>query len=168
MDTYYANNRGAEKYRACAAYADFRELLEQEKDLDAVKIMTPDHLHATIAIAAMKKGKHVLVHKPIANRLHEGRLVFDTVRQTQMATHLLAYGSGAGNELIARRIKEGVDRQAPGNPQLDEPAGVAAVHGTPHRHAADPQGIRLGLVAWSGRGSTLSPALHAHGLPWLV
>ena len=48
VDTYYANNRGAEKYRACSAYADFRELLEQEKDVDAVKIMTPDHLHATM------------------------------------------------------------------------------------------------------------------------
>ncbi len=108
VDTYYANNRGAEKYRACSAYADFRELLDQEKDVDAVKIMTPDHLHATIAVAAMKKGKHVLVHKPIANRLHEGRVVMDTARQTQVATHLLAYGAGTGNELISQRIKEGV------------------------------------------------------------
>ena len=33
--------------------------------------MTPDHLHATVAIAAMKKGKHVIVHKPLANRLQE-------------------------------------------------------------------------------------------------
>jgi hypothetical protein len=108
VDAYYANNRGAEKYRACAAYADFRELLVREQDLDAVKIMTPDHLHATIAIAAMKKGKHVLVHKPIANRLREGRMVFDMVRKTQVATHLLAYGSGAGNETISRRVNEGV------------------------------------------------------------
>jgi predicted dehydrogenase len=108
VDTYYANNRGAEKYRACSAYADFRELLDHEQDVDAVKIMTPDHLHATIAVAAMKKGKHVLVHKPIANRLHEGRVVMETVRKTQRATHLLAYGSGTDNEFISQRIKEGV------------------------------------------------------------
>lgn len=107
VDTYYANNRGAEKYKACAAYADFRELLDQAADVDAVKIMTPDHLHATIAIAAMKKGKHVMVHKPIANRLHEGRVVFDTVRATNRATHLLAYGSGQGNELISRCVLDG-------------------------------------------------------------
>ncbi len=108
VDTYYARQRGEDKFKACAAYADFRELLEKEKDVDAVKIMTPDHLHATIAIAALKKGKHVMVHKPIANRMYEGRLLVETARKTKLVTHLLAYGSGAGNAKIAARIKEGV------------------------------------------------------------
>jgi len=108
VDTYYAKHRGGQNLKRCATYADFRELLEKEKDVDAVKIMTPDHLHATISIAAMKKGMHVLMHKPIANRLHEGRLVLKTARQTGAATHLLAYGSGTGNGRIAERIKEGV------------------------------------------------------------
>ncbi len=108
VDTYYANQRSKESFKACSAYADFRELLEKEKDLDAVKIMTPDHLHAAVSIAAMNKGKHVMVHKPLANRLYEGRLVVETARKTKVATHLLAYGSGTGNGLIAQRIKEGV------------------------------------------------------------
>jgi hypothetical protein len=107
VDAYYANQRRSENFRACAAYADFRELLDKVKDLDAVKIMTPDHLHATIAIAAMKKGKHVLMHKPLANRMHEARLVIETARKTKLATHLLAYGAGAANGLIAARINEG-------------------------------------------------------------
>ena len=108
VDTYYASRRGTEKFKACSAYADFRELLEKEKDLDAVKVMTPDHLHAAVSIAAMNKGKHVVMHKPIANRLYEGRLALQTARKTKVATHLLAYGSGTGNGLICRRIKEGV------------------------------------------------------------
>ncbi len=108
VDTYYAKQRGEANFKACAAYADFRELLEKEQDLDAVKVMTPDHLHATVSIAAMKKGKHVLMHKPLANRLVEGRRVVETARQTKVATHLLAYGSGTGNGLIAERIKQGV------------------------------------------------------------
>ena len=70
--------------------------------------MTPDHLHATISIAAMKKGKHVLMHKPIANRLYEGRQVIETARKAKVATHLMAYGAGVGNGLIAERIKAGV------------------------------------------------------------
>ncbi|MFV1965727.1 MAG: Gfo/Idh/MocA family protein [Pirellulaceae bacterium] len=107
VDTYYANQRNAERFKACSAFADFRELLEKEKDLDAVKVMTPDHLHATVAIAAMKKGIHVLMHKPVANRLYEGRLVVETARKTKVATHLLAYGSGRSNGWIAERIKAG-------------------------------------------------------------
>ena len=107
VNAYYAKHRSAEKFKACSAYADFRELLEKERDLDAVKIMTPDHLHATIAIAALKKGKHVLMHKPIANRLSEGRQVIETARRTKAATHLLAYGLGTGNGLIVERIKAG-------------------------------------------------------------
>jgi hypothetical protein len=108
VDTYYGNQRGSQGFKSCAAYADFRELLEKEKSLDAVKIMTPDHLHATIAIAAMKKGRHVMVHKPLSNRIYEARLVIETARRTNVVTHLLAYGAGAGNAAIAARIKQGV------------------------------------------------------------
>ncbi|MCY2988597.1 MAG: Gfo/Idh/MocA family oxidoreductase [Planctomycetota bacterium] len=108
VDTYHAKQRSAEHFPACSAYADFRELLEKEHDLDAVKIMTPDHLHATIAIAAMKKGRHVLMHKPVANRLREGRLTIAAAREAKVATHLLAYGSGTGNGLIAEHIQQGI------------------------------------------------------------
>ncbi|MCH5375730.1 MAG: Gfo/Idh/MocA family oxidoreductase, partial [Planctomycetes bacterium] len=108
VDTYYANQRGGENLKGCSAYADFRELLDKEKDLDAVKVMTPDHLHATVSIAAMKKGKHVLMHKPIANRLYEGRRVLQVARESRVATHLLAYGSGSGNGRISKCIQQGV------------------------------------------------------------
>src|SRR5258708_36649043 len=57
IDTYYSKQRSGEKLRGCSTYADFREMLDKEKDLNAVKIMTPDHLHGVISIAAMKKGK---------------------------------------------------------------------------------------------------------------
>lgn len=108
VDTYYANQRGADKFKACKAYADFRELLDKEKDVDALKIMTPDHLHATVAIAAMKKGKHVITHKPIGNRLAEARKAIEMARQTKLATLLLAYGAAEGNRLIAGQVKQGV------------------------------------------------------------
>jgi Oxidoreductase family, NAD-binding Rossmann fold/Oxidoreductase family, C-terminal alpha/beta domain len=91
IETYYAKKRASENFKGVASYADFRELLEKEKDLDAVKIMTPDHLHATISIAAMKKGKHVLMHKPLANRVAEVRMVVESARKTGVATHLLAW-----------------------------------------------------------------------------
>ena len=110
IETYYAGQRRSEKFGGCAAYADFRELLEKEKDVNAVKIMTPDHLHATIAIGAMKKGKHVMMHKPIANRLQEARLVIETARKTKVATHFLPASDGAN----VRQIKNWVDAGAIG------------------------------------------------------
>ena len=110
IETFYASQRRSEKFGGCAAYADFRELLEKEKDVNAVKIMTPDHLHATIAIAAMNKGKHVMMHKPIANRLEEARLVIETARRTKVATHFLPASDGAN----VRQIKGWVDTGAIG------------------------------------------------------
>ena len=91
IETYYSKKRVAENFGGVASYADFRELLEKQKDLDAVKIMTPDHLHATISISAMKKRKHVLMHKPLSNRVAEVRMVVESARKTGVATHLLAW-----------------------------------------------------------------------------
>ena len=109
VEAYYAKHKPSNTYKGCSSYADFRELLEKEKDLDAVKIMTPDHLHATIAIAAMKKGKHVVMHKPVANVLSESRLAIETTRKMQVATHLSAWSSRNKNsiDLIRGWISDG-------------------------------------------------------------
>src|SRR5262245_58371452 len=107
IETYYAKQRGKESFKSCATYADFRELLEKEKDVNAVKIMTPDHLHATIAIAAMKNGKHVMMHKPLANRLLEACAVVDVARTTKVATHFLPASDGANVRIIKGWIDEG-------------------------------------------------------------
>ncbi|MGQ9634247.1 MAG: Gfo/Idh/MocA family protein [Bryobacteraceae bacterium] len=106
VQRYYAKTRGLQNYKV-ASYADFRELLEKEKDINCVKIMTPDHLHAAISLAAMKRGLHVLVHKPLANRMNELRLIMETARQSNVATHFLAYGRGGASERIIGYIREG-------------------------------------------------------------
>jgi len=108
IETYYANQRRSETFKGCASYADFRELLAKEKDVDAVKVMTPDHLHATIAIAAMKGGKHVMMHKPLANRLHEARLVVEGARNTKVATHFLPASEGGNIRTIKTWIDDSV------------------------------------------------------------
>lgn len=107
VDKYYGKVKNLPAYKGCNAYADFRELLEKEKDIDAVKIMTPDHLHAHISIAAMKKGKHVVIHKPVANRMYEARLSIETARKTGVSTHLLAWSKRKGNEQVKQWISEG-------------------------------------------------------------
>ena len=108
VQKYYGKSKPSGTYKGCASYADFRELLEKEKDINAIKIMTPDHLHATVAIASMKKGKHVVTHKPIANRIREFRLVEETAKKTGISTHLLAWSQRSGYDVVKGWIKDGV------------------------------------------------------------
>src|SRR5579864_3598624 len=89
VETYYSKQPGRSGYKGCATYVDFRELLDKEKDLTAVKIMTPDHTHGTISLAALKRGLNVIVHKPLANRVLEARAVVDMARSKRIATHFM-------------------------------------------------------------------------------
>jgi hypothetical protein len=107
VETYYANQRSAPGFKGCSAYADFREMLDREKDLNAVKIMTPDHLHGIVSIACMKKGKHVIMHKPLSNRLNEARLVIDTARERGVATHFMPWDSNGSMDPVMAWIKDG-------------------------------------------------------------
>jgi predicted dehydrogenase len=88
VEAYYGSRSGSESYKGCAAYMDFRELLEKQSDLDAVYVATPDHWHAPISIAAMRKGKHVLCQKPMAHSIGEARRMAAVARETKVATAL--------------------------------------------------------------------------------
>ncbi|MBM3887787.1 MAG: gfo/Idh/MocA family oxidoreductase, partial [Verrucomicrobia bacterium] len=58
VEEYYAKEKASGAYKGCRTYSDYRELLAKE-DVDAVMIATPDHTHAVITMAALKKRKHV-------------------------------------------------------------------------------------------------------------
>ncbi len=107
VELFYSDKAPAGGYKGCASYADYRELLENAKDVDAVKIMTPDHLHGIISIAAMRKGKCVVMHKPLANRVHEARLVIETARKTKVSTHFLPASRGENVQMVADWIAAG-------------------------------------------------------------
>jgi predicted dehydrogenase len=63
-------------------YIDYRRLLE-DKSLKAVVIATPDHLHASMLIAAVEAGKDVYVEKPLAHTIEDGFRMVDAVRRTK-------------------------------------------------------------------------------------
>lgn len=63
-------------------YEDYREMLDKEKDLDAVVIATPDWMHAEHTIACLEKGHHVYCEKEMAHTVEEARKMVETQRRT--------------------------------------------------------------------------------------
>ena len=80
VEAYYSSRQN-NRYKGCTAYRDFRELLEEEKDLDAVYVATPDHWHAGVSISAMLKRKHVLSQKPMAHNIGEARRMAEVAKE---------------------------------------------------------------------------------------
>ena len=76
------------KYPNAKKYHDFRRMLDQEKNIDAVVIATPDHNHAVVSMAAIKRGKHVYCEKPLAHSIYEVRKVTEAAREAGVATQL--------------------------------------------------------------------------------
>lgn len=106
METYYRKqDRPATGIRS---YEDFREMLEKENDIQGVVNITPDHQHGAINIAALRKGKAAISHKPVASVLYEVRRTLDAARQSQAPSHLLAYSNNQDRHTLAAWIKAGV------------------------------------------------------------
>ena len=109
VDGYNGRGGRTGESHGCAAHADFREMLDKEKGIDAVVVCTTDVLHAPAAIAAMKQGKHVYCQKPMAHSLHTARLMADVAKQTGVATQV-AVPRQASEE--TRRLCEWISAQA--------------------------------------------------------
>jgi len=96
------------EYPNAQKYKDYRKMLEKQKDIDAVIVATPDHLHAVIALAAMQLGKHVYVQKPLTRTVYEARKLTEAARKYKVITQMGNQGhSGEGIRLICEWIKDG-------------------------------------------------------------
>jgi predicted dehydrogenase len=64
-------------------YADYREMLEKEKGLDAIICASPDWVHAPISCAALEAGKHVYCEKLMSNTIEGAKQMVLTQRKTK-------------------------------------------------------------------------------------
>ena len=97
VEAYYGAGRRSGSYRGCAAYSDFRELLDKERDVDAVVVCTTDNLHAAVSAAAMQRHKHVFCQKPLTHTVYEARRLAEIARATGVATQI-AVGNQASED----------------------------------------------------------------------
>ncbi|MGH9308827.1 MAG: Gfo/Idh/MocA family oxidoreductase, partial [Vicinamibacterales bacterium] len=69
-------------------YRDYRQMLEKQKDIDAVIVATPDHMHAPIAAMAMDLGKHVYVQKPLCWSVEEARYLAKKAKDRKIVSQM--------------------------------------------------------------------------------
>jgi len=91
-------------------YADWRKMLEKESDrLDAVIVSTPDHMHAAIAVEAMRLGLHCYVQKPLVRTIWEAGVFADAARSSGVVTQMGNQGSsGSGHRRNVELLQQGV------------------------------------------------------------
>ena len=131
-----------QKFPNAKFYYDWREMLEkEEKNIDAVTVSTPDHLHACVASAAMKLGKHVYCQKPLTQTVYEARYLRKLAHDRKLVTQMGNQGSAAdGLRRGVETIQDGLIGQVhevhvwtnrPVWPQaMDRPAGEDPVPAT--------------------------------------
>lgn len=102
-----AGRVAAEPHRARACET-LGQLLERESELDAVILATPHHLHAPMSLAALERGLHVYVEKPIATRISDADRV---VEAASRAGRVLAVGHQYRTYPGNVRLKQIVDTE---------------------------------------------------------
>lgn len=86
-------------------YRDFRVMLDkEEKNIDAVLITIPDHMHAIAALACMKMGKGVYVEKPLTRTPWEAHLLYEAAAKYKVATQMGNQGFSFENHRVACEI----------------------------------------------------------------
>jgi predicted dehydrogenase len=105
-------DRAAAKFPNARTYADYREMLDKEKDkIDAVVVGTADHHHAPASIRAIRAGKHVYCEKPLTHTVREARVVAEAAKAKGLATQM---GTQIHAEDNYRRVVEIIESGAIG------------------------------------------------------
>jgi predicted dehydrogenase len=98
-----------DKYPKAKVYKDYRVMLDNQKDIDAVIVATPDHNHAVITMKAIKMGKHVYCQKPLTHTVYEAREITKAAKKYNVQTQMGNQGRSSDE---IRKLKEWIDDDA--------------------------------------------------------
>lgn len=109
VDAYYTRVRKIAGYKPCAVYADFRDMIAREPDLDGIVVCTPDHWHAQISIYALRRGKPVFCQKAMAHTIAEAGAMARAARETGLATQVAVMNEASdATRLLTEWVAAGV------------------------------------------------------------
>lgn len=107
IDSKYGQ-KSFRRWSIAKQYQDFRVMLDQQKDIDAIVVATPDHTHSVAAMAAMQLQKHVFVQAPMAHSIFEMRRMNETARVFDVVSQVgNQSASGDGTREICELIWSG-------------------------------------------------------------
>ncbi|MCP4803341.1 MAG: Gfo/Idh/MocA family oxidoreductase [Bacteroidetes bacterium] len=90
-------------------FKDYRNMLDEMSDIDAITVSTPDHTHAVITYAAMQLGKHVYVQKPLTHNIYEARVLTEAAVNNKIVTQMGNQGaSGKGVQTMINWYDSGL------------------------------------------------------------
>src|SRR5436305_1368984 len=87
--------RGGAVAQKCKVFTDYRKMLDEIKEIDAVVIATHDNMHAMVSMEAIRRGKHVYCEKPLTHDVWEARQVAEAARKAKLATQMGNAGQAA-------------------------------------------------------------------------
>jgi len=141
-------------------YSDYREMLRREK-LDAISVCTPNKYHKDAAIAAIRHGADVLLEKPIAVSMAEGREIVKVAKENN-ARVMVAFSHRFSEH--CQLVKKELEKGSIGEPYM---ARIRFAHGGPFPGWAKTDWFYNPRVA--GGGAMLDMGIHAFDLiQWFI
>ena len=150
-----------ETYPDATKYRDYRRMLDEMEDqIEGVMIATPDHTHAVVTAAAMKRGMHVYTEKPLTHTVWEARRLRELARETGVTTQM---GNHGHSEDSVRRCRELVEAGGVGTVQevhcwTSAPTWPQGEVKTPRKPG--PEGLEWNLWLGPAEKRPYSPAYH--------
>lgn len=99
-----------EKYPNAKRFKDFRKVYDKHlKDIDAIMVATPDHMHASIALPFIRAKKHAYVEKPLTHNINEARIMTNVAKENGIVTQMGNQGASSDGSREAKEwIQSGV------------------------------------------------------------